>query len=123
MQLEISPRQRSQQQKEEEGEHQQRAGEEAVGAVFSIEPWVDAAAVLVPPLNFAEVNDGIFRSGFPAADNFAFLLSLKLRSIVYLCPEPYPEENTRFLEQNGIKLHQFGIDGSKVNEQVKNHMR
>ncbi|BAF10171.2 LOC128684019 [Oryza sativa Japonica Group] len=113
MQLEISPRQRSQQQKEEEGEHQQRAGEEAVGAVFSIEPWVDAAAVLVPPLNFAEVNDGIFRSGFPAADNFAFLLSLKLRSIVYLCPEPYPEENTRFLEQNGIKLHQFGIDGSK----------
>lgn len=84
MQLEISPRQRSQQQKEEEGEHQQRAGEEAVGAVFSIEPWVDAAAVLVPPLNFAEVNDGIFRSGFPAADNFAFLLSLKLRSIVWV---------------------------------------
>ena len=34
--------------------------------------------------------------------------------IRYLCPESYPEENTRFLRQNGIELHQFGIEGSKV---------
>jgi len=34
--------------------------------------------------------------------------------IRYLCPEPYPEENARFLRQNGIELHQFGIEGSKV---------
>ncbi|XP_062220435.1 probable tyrosine-protein phosphatase DSP2 isoform X2 [Phragmites australis] len=68
---------------------------------------------LVPPLNFAKVDDGIFRSGLPDAANFRFLLSLNLRSIVYLCPEPYPEENARFLEQNGIELHQFGIEGRK----------
>ncbi|KAF7100152.1 hypothetical protein CFC21_108100 [Triticum aestivum] len=70
-------------------------------------------ATLVPPLNFAMVDDGIYRSGFPAAANFRFLKSLNLRSIVYLCPEPYPETNTEFLEKNGIKLHQFGIEGRK----------
>jgi hypothetical protein len=32
----------------------------------------------------------------------------------YLCPEPYPETNIDFLEKNGIKLHQFGIEGRKV---------
>jgi tyrosine-protein phosphatase SIW14 len=37
---------------------------------------------LVPPLNFAMVDDGIFRSGFPEATNFQFLKSLNLRSIV-----------------------------------------
>ena len=30
-----------------------------------------------------------------------------------LCPEPYPEANLEFLA-HGIKLFQFGIDGSKV---------
>ena len=67
----------------------------------------------MPPLNFAMVDDGIFRSGFPAAANFRFLKSLNLRSIVYLCPEPYPETNAEFLAKNGIKLHQFGIEGRK----------
>ncbi|CAD6226095.1 unnamed protein product [Miscanthus lutarioriparius] len=39
-------------------------------------------AALVPPLNFAMVHDGIFRSGFPDTSNFWFLKSLNLRSIV-----------------------------------------
>ncbi|KAF4369377.1 hypothetical protein F8388_019602 [Cannabis sativa] len=29
----------------------------------------------------------------------------------YLCPEPYPEENLKFLEANNIRLFQFGIEG------------
>jgi tyrosine-protein phosphatase SIW14 len=49
-------------------------------------PMPPAAAcdetTLVPPLNFAMVDDGIFRSGFPKASNFRFLESLNLRSIV-----------------------------------------
>lgn len=32
----------------------------------------------------------------------------------YLCPEPYPEPNMAFLNANGIRLFQFGIEGSKV---------
>ncbi|KAG8488377.1 hypothetical protein CXB51_016566 [Gossypium anomalum] len=68
---------------------------------------------LIPPLNFAMVDNGIFRSGFPDSANFSFLQTLRLRSIIYLCPEPYPEANNEFLKSNGIKLFQFGIEGYK----------
>ncbi|CAL5043941.1 unnamed protein product [Urochloa decumbens] len=86
--------------------------------ICPLPPPLPAAApfdesALVPPLNFAMVDEGIFRSGFPKTTNFRFLKSLNLRSIVYLCPEPYPETNIEFLEKNGIKLHQFGIEGRK----------
>ncbi|XP_061977411.1 tyrosine-protein phosphatase DSP1-like isoform X4 [Populus nigra] len=69
--------------------------------------------LLVPPLNFAMVDNGIFRSGFPDSANFSFLQSLGLRSILYLCPEPYPEANYEFLKDNGIRLFQFGIEMCK----------
>lgn len=69
--------------------------------------------LLVPPLNFAMVDHGVFRSGFPESANFTFLQTLGLRSIVYLCPEPYPQTNMEFLKANGIQLYQFGIDGRK----------
>nr|XP_043621885.1 probable tyrosine-protein phosphatase DSP4 [Erigeron canadensis] len=66
-----------------------------------------------PPLNFSMVDHGIYRSGFPDTPNFSFLHTLGLRSIIYLCPEPYPEHNMRFLKANGIQLYQFGIEGTK----------
>ncbi|KAL6010284.1 hypothetical protein ACLOJK_000715 [Asimina triloba] len=68
----------------------------------------------VPPLNFAMVDNGIYRSGFPDLSNFSFLQTLALRSIINLCPEPYPEPNNEFLRANGIRLFQFGIDGCKL---------
>ncbi|CAL5411730.1 unnamed protein product [Camellia sinensis] len=67
----------------------------------------------IPPLNFAMVDNGIFRSGFPDTANFPFLQSLGLRSIICLCPEPYPEPNAEFVKSNGIQLFQFGIEGCK----------
>ncbi|OWM72319.1 tyrosine-protein phosphatase DSP3-like [Punica granatum] len=67
--------------------------------------------VLVPPINFSMVEDGIYRSGFPQPSNFAFLGTLNLRSIIYLCPEPYPEENMKYLQAQNIQLFQFGIEG------------
>lgn len=69
--------------------------------------------LLVPPLNFAMVEKGVYRSGFPSAINFPYLETLCLRSIIYLCPEPYPEANTEFLRANNIQLFQFGIEGHK----------
>ncbi|KAJ4764939.1 Phosphotyrosine protein phosphatases superfamily protein [Rhynchospora pubera] len=68
---------------------------------------------LHPPVNFAMVEDGIYRSGFPEPSNFPFLQTLKLRSIIYLCPEPYQQANVEYLKSNGIKLFQFAIEGSK----------
>ncbi|GAB2232709.1 hypothetical protein Drorol1_Dr00011756 [Drosera rotundifolia] len=38
--------------------------------------------LFIPNLNFAMVDNGMFRSGFPDNDNFTFLKSLGLRSIV-----------------------------------------
>ncbi|CAK9327828.1 unnamed protein product [Citrullus colocynthis] len=73
----------------------------------------DLDALLLPPPNFSMVEDGIFRSGFPQPLNFPFLRTLNLRSIIYLCPEPYPEENLEFLKANNIKLFQFKIEGKK----------
>ncbi|XP_011100367.1 probable tyrosine-protein phosphatase At1g05000 [Sesamum indicum] len=69
--------------------------------------------LFTPPLNFAMVDNGIFRSGFPDSANFSFLKTLNLRSIIYLCPEPYPDANVEFLRLNGIQLFQFGIEGYK----------
>ncbi|KAL6975667.1 Tyrosine-protein phosphatase dsp1 [Sarracenia purpurea var. burkii] len=73
----------------------------------------DGEELYIPPLNFAMVDNGIFRSGFPNPANFSFLQSIDLRSIICLCPEPYPEANAQFVKSNGIQLFQFGIDGSK----------
>jgi len=63
----------------------------------------------VPPLNFAMVDKGVYRSGFPNHANFPFLKTLKLRSIIYLCPEPCPEVNMKFLRAEEIQIFQFGI--------------
>ncbi|XP_073012807.1 inositol diphosphatase DSP3-like [Typha latifolia] len=68
---------------------------------------------LIPPSNFGIVDNGIYRSGFPNPDNFGFLEDLNLRSILYLCPEPYPEANAEFLRNHGIRLFQFGMEGKK----------
>lgn len=38
--------------------------------------------LFVPPLNFAMVDNGIFRSGYPEPVSFSFLQSLQLRSIM-----------------------------------------
>ncbi|KAK2644607.1 hypothetical protein Ddye_019802 [Dipteronia dyeriana] len=73
----------------------------------------DGEEMFVPPLNFAMVDNGVFRSGFPDSANFSFLHSLGLRSILYLCPEPYPDSINEFLKANGIRLFQFPIDGGK----------
>ncbi|KAL8233173.1 hypothetical protein R6Q57_002951 [Mikania cordata] len=67
----------------------------------------------IPPANFAIVEDRIYRSGFPKPLNFRFLETLQLRSIIYLCPEPYLDENLEFLKAHDILLFQFGIDGTK----------
>lgn len=67
----------------------------------------------VPPDNFAMVDRGIYRSGFPKKKNFPFLKKLGLKSVIYLCLEEYPVANLEFLQSIGAKLHQFGVAGNK----------
>ncbi|KAL8151003.1 hypothetical protein V2J09_020811 [Rumex salicifolius] len=89
------------------------ATEEEAAALEAEERAAVAEGLFIPPFNFAVVDNGVFRSGFPDTANFTFLQSLGLRSIVYLCPEPYLDSNVEFLKSNGIKLYQFGIEGYK----------
>ena len=47
--------------------------------------------VLVPPINFALVVPGVYRSGHPNKKNFGFLRQLKLKGIMWVAPlTPYP---------------------------------
>ncbi|XWS65144.1 hypothetical protein CRYUN_Cryun05aG0066000 [Craigia yunnanensis] len=78
---------------------------------FIVEGEEETDVVLEPPPNFSMVEEGIYRSSFPQRCNFSFLETLNLRSIIYLCPEPYPEENLEFLRSHNIRLFQFGIEG------------
>ena len=68
---------------------------------------------LTPPDNYSLVWRGIYRSSFPTKKNFRFLQQLGLRSVVYLCPEDYPESHTTFLADQGAQLLQFGLEGNK----------
>ncbi|KAH9314741.1 hypothetical protein KI387_023368, partial [Taxus chinensis] len=65
-------------------------------------------AAFIPPLNFAMVDKGVYRSGFPNSVNFPFLKTLKLRSIIYLCQGPYPEINLEFLRAENVQIYHFG---------------
>ncbi|CAI4756127.1 ADE_G0046110.mRNA.1.CDS.1 [Saccharomyces cerevisiae] len=69
---------------------------------------------VIPPENFSHVVGEIYRSSFPRQENFSFLHErLKLKSILVLIPEEYPQENLNFLKLTGIKLYQVGMSGNK----------
>ncbi|XP_004492836.1 inositol diphosphatase DSP3 [Cicer arietinum] len=82
-----------------------------MGMIVEVENVDEDDDVLTPPLNFSMVEDSIYRSSLPKPSNFSFLQTLNLRSVIYLCPEPYPEENLEFLKSQNIRLFQFGIEG------------
>nr|CCA21879.1 hypothetical protein ALNC14_080220 [Albugo laibachii Nc14] len=92
-----------------------------VGHAVSSSPLPEASILeedgdyeeLIPPENFAMIERGLYRSGFPKKKNFAFLESLGLRSILTLVLEEYPFANTEFNKTNRIQLLQFGVPGNK----------
>ncbi|KAK9495504.1 tyrosine phosphatase family-domain-containing protein [Lipomyces doorenjongii] len=65
------------------------------------------------PENFSVVAPGIYRSSFPHAENFEYLKTKNLKSILVLVPEPYPEENLKFMKENNIQFFQVGMSGNK----------
>ncbi|CAN1262200.1 Tyrosine-protein phosphatase DSP3 [Linum perenne] len=88
--------------------------EEQVEDAISLDIGGREVTILVPPTNFSMIDVGIFRSGLPDPSTSPFLQTLNLRSLIYLCPEPYPQENIEFLANNDITLFQFGINGQTV---------
>lgn len=59
-------------------------------------------AVLVPPINFAMIQSGMYRSGFPVDTNFPFISRLRLHTILNLASEEYSRDTIAFLERNNI---------------------
>jgi len=69
--------------------------------------------LLVVPDNFSMVMPGIYRSGFPTKKHFPFLSSLRLRTVLFLCPEEYPSTHVSFMRVSGTRILQFGVEGNK----------
>ncbi|KAK6334269.1 hypothetical protein TWF730_003483 [Orbilia blumenaviensis] len=65
------------------------------------------------PKNFSMVWPGVYRSSFPAESNFSYLKMLKLKTVLTLIPEKYPQTNVEFMQQNGIQHIQIGIRANK----------
>ncbi|KAK9451619.1 tyrosine phosphatase family-domain-containing protein [Limtongia smithiae] len=70
--------------------------------------------LLVPPLNFAMVASGIYRSGHPLPINFQFLEKLKLKTIIYLGEHELRKVNVEWAEKHGINIFHFGMPSSKL---------
>jgi len=87
----------------------------------SFPPSATAASqsLLVPPLNFAMVMPGIYRSGFFNRRNYRFLRdSLKIRSVMHLSADEYTEhkigqDNIVFMRENGIKMFSCKLKAHK----------
>ncbi|KAG0297220.1 hypothetical protein BGZ96_007278 [Linnemannia gamsii] len=75
--------------------------------------YESANAVLVPPLNFALVAPGVYRSGHPNKHNFPFMKKLGLKVIVQMSEEPYAPDLVGFLEQENIRRIHYKIEGNK----------
>ncbi|KAF2178136.1 hypothetical protein K469DRAFT_600653 [Zopfia rhizophila CBS 207.26] len=74
----------------------------------------DRLRSLLPPTNFGAVVPGsIYRSSYPQPENFGFLKSLKLKTILTLVPEEVPLENRNFMADNDIQHFQVHIPANK----------
>ncbi|KAJ2891464.1 tyrosine-protein phosphatase siw14 [Coemansia aciculifera] len=70
--------------------------------------------LIVPPLNFAMVAPGIYRSGFPNKKSHPFLLQLRLRTIIYVFDDDtVPEYHQQFVETSGIVFKHFQVAANK----------
>eukprot|EP00656_Telonema_subtile_P011627 TRINITY_DN15766_c0_g1_i1.p1 TRINITY_DN15766_c0_g1~~TRINITY_DN15766_c0_g1_i1.p1 ORF type:complete len:259 (+),score=76.41 TRINITY_DN15766_c0_g1_i1:115-891(+) len=63
--------------------------------------------------NFAMVAPGIYRSSFPKKKNYQFLKRLKIKTILFLAHEEYPDAHVEWMSQNGLQLRQHGVSGNK----------
>lgn len=67
----------------------------------------------IPPLNYGAVEEGIiFRSAFPTPENYPFIKSLGVRTIITLV-EKTPEEYADFISTNNIQHFRIPVPANK----------
>ncbi|ODV88095.1 hypothetical protein CANARDRAFT_193932 [[Candida] arabinofermentans NRRL YB-2248] len=64
----------------------------------------------VPPINFATVESNLFRSGHPQPNNFSFLKTLNLKTIIYLGDKTDNYEYYKWINDNGISFRFFKME-------------
>ncbi|KAI2610412.1 tyrosine phosphatase family-domain-containing protein [Hypoxylon sp. NC1633] len=69
-----------------------------------------------PPVNFATVLPGLYRSGYPEAADYPFMRTLKLKTIVTLVGKDLPDGYQQFVDSNSIKHEIFDMAGTKKAE-------
>ncbi|KAF2872575.1 tyrosine phosphatase family-domain-containing protein [Massariosphaeria phaeospora] len=75
---------------------------------------------LPPPANFGTVvEEGIYRSSYPQAENFGFLKKLKLKTILTLVPEELSHEYRAFMVEAGIQHFHVHIPANKGEVKVQ----
>ena len=67
---------------------------------------------LVPPLNFAMVSPGVYRSGYPNKKNFPFLKKLGLKSLMYRY-DSHGQSNRKGVSRATISLQRMPNSVSK----------
>ncbi|GAA5862919.1 hypothetical protein JCM3774_006687 [Rhodotorula dairenensis] len=73
----------------------------------------ETTGVLFPPLNFAQVLPGIYRSGHPNKGNFPFLDTLHLKTVMYLSTDDYRTDTRTWATERGLNIIHLPIDVSK----------
>lgn len=80
----------------------------------------DRLTPLTPPSNFGAVIPGeIYRSSFPLPENFSFLKTLKLKTILTLVPEPFPPQYMEFMKANDIRQEVILIPPNKETVRIE----
>ncbi|ODV87791.1 hypothetical protein CANARDRAFT_25999 [[Candida] arabinofermentans NRRL YB-2248] len=79
--------------------------------------------MLVPPDNFALVEDGIFRCSILDPINHSFLDTLNLKSILWLDEEKPSRMINQYIEEHSIKLHHLKKSGILPEEDDINNVK
>jgi tyrosine-protein phosphatase SIW14 len=69
---------------------------------------------LMPPLYFARVSDGIYRSAYPVGMSMSFVANLPIKSFICLSPSDVKPDLQEYAQSNNIQLFQFDV---KINQE------
>ncbi len=68
-----------------------------------------STGLLVPPVNFGMVEEGVYRMGQPGVVNLPFLQTLGLRTLVWLAVEEPKAPLRSFASAHHIQIHHLGF--------------
>ena len=74
----------------------------------------------IPPLNYGAVVPGsIYRCSYPEPENYEFIKDLKIKSILTLVPEKFPDDYQSFMDSAGIQHFRVHIRANKGEVRVE----